>query len=68
MHMKHSLPELLTARCGAWEGVSVHKRLEEFEAFNNWDWVEKLKHSAEKNAVMVGAEPTGITGSIWRHI
>lgn len=51
------------ARAFDWRGVELGKVFrfenskEGFEAFGRW--VEKLKHSAEKSAVMVGAEPTG---------
>lgn len=51
------------ARAFDWRGVELgnvfrfENSKEGFEAFGRW--VEKLKHSAGKAAVMVGAEPTG---------
>lgn len=51
------------ARAFDWRGVELGKVFrfenskEGFETFGRW--VEKLKHSTEKSAVMVGAEPTG---------
>ncbi len=51
------------ARAFDWRGVELGKVFrfenskEGFEAFGRW--VEKLKHSAGKTAVVVGAEPTG---------
>lgn len=51
------------ARAFDWRGVELGKvfrfenRLEGFEAFRGW--VEKLKHSAGKNSIVIGAEPTG---------
>lgn len=51
------------ARAFDWRGVELGKVFrfengkEGFESFGRW--VEKLKHSAGKNAVIVGAEPTG---------
>ncbi len=51
------------ARAFDWRGVELGKVFrfenskEGFKAFDRW--VEKLKHSAKKTAVMVGAEPTG---------
>jgi transposase len=51
------------ARAFDWRGVELGKVFrfenskEGFSAFGRW--VEKLKHSTEKTAVMVGAEPTG---------
>ncbi|AFM42922.1 transposase [Desulfosporosinus acidiphilus SJ4] len=51
------------ARAFDWRGVELGKVFrfenskEGFEAFGRW--VEKLKHSVGKTAVMVGSEPTG---------
>ena len=51
------------ARAFDWRGVELGKVFrfenskEGFKAFDRW--VEKLKHSAKKTAVMVGAEPAG---------
>jgi len=51
------------ARAFDWRGVELGKVFrfenskEGFEAFGRW--VEKLKHSTGKTAIMVGAEPTG---------